>query len=121
MPHLLIAGHALDFTGWLESLKSLGDVARILAGFGVVTVLLAYLKHTLERRCWRSFKADVRKWVDRLVESGMRHPKELSEDEWKAECERRLSDAGFSPLQVKQLLDVSVVAAKGIAAGKVLM
>ena len=111
----------MDFTGWLESLKSLGDVARILAGFGVVTVLLAYLKHTLERRRWRNFKENVDDWVNLLVESGIRHPNELSEDEWKAECERMLTDAGFSPLQVKQLLDVGVVVAKGIATDKIFM
>lgn len=109
----------MGFTDWLESLKPLGDVASILAGFGLVTVFLAYLKHTAERRCWRNFKESVHDWVERLIKSQNRHPKELGEDEWKAVCERLLTDANFSPLQLTQVLEVSVVVAKGIAADKV--
>jgi len=52
------------------------------------------------------------------MKAGSRHPSELSEDEWKVECERMLSDVNFSPLQIEQLLDTSVVVAKGIVAEK---
>lgn len=111
----------MGFTDWLATLTPLGDVARILAGFGLVAVFLGYLKHTAERRCWRHFKDSVHDWVDRLVEAQSRHPSEIMEEEWKVVCERMLTDANFSPLQINQLLDVSVVVAKGIVADKILV
>jgi hypothetical protein len=49
----------LDFTAWVESLKSL---AQVLAGFGLVTVLLAYAKHAAERRRWKNYKLFVKSW-----------------------------------------------------------
>ena len=109
----------MDFTGWLESLKILDDVVGILAGLGLVAIFLGYFKHTAERRCWRNFKKRVHDWVDQLLESESRHPNEIQPDEWKVECERMLTDANFSPLQIRQVLDVSVVVAKGITADKV--
>ncbi len=109
----------MSFTEWLESLKQLSDVAKALAGLGFVTVLLAVIKHRVERRCWQSFKRIAHDWVERLIEGGDRHPDELSEHDWKAECERMLSDANFSPLQITQLLQVAVVVAMDIASEKI--
>ena len=94
------------------------DLARILAGFGLITVLLAILKRNADRRCWRSFKMHVDDWIDRLREAEQRHPRELDDDEWKAECERMLTDSKFSPIEIHQILDTSVIVAKGIAADK---
>ena len=111
----------MGFTEWLESLTPMVNLVRVLAGVGLITVLLAYLKRTAERRCWRSFKASVNDWSQRLVEAENRHPDQLSDDEWKIECERMLTDANFSPLEIKQILDISVVVAKGIAVDKILM
>jgi hypothetical protein len=108
----------LGFTEFLENLTPMVDLARILAGFGLITVLLAILKRNAERRCWRNFKMRVDDWVDRLRESGNHHPRELDDDEWKAECERMLTDAKFSPLEINQVLDTAVIVAKGIAADK---
>ncbi|MCG8587002.1 MAG: hypothetical protein MI757_20035 [Pirellulales bacterium] len=96
----------------------MADVARILAGLGLVTILLATLKRNAERRCWRRFKQGAEDWLDRLAEMERRHPRQLEEDEWKAECERILNDAKFSPLEINQVLELSVVVAKGIAAEK---
>jgi hypothetical protein len=106
----------LVFTNLLENLKPLGDLAQILAGFGVIAVLLAVLKRTSERRCWRNFKTRVDDWVNRLRESEGRHPRDFNDDEWKAACERMLSDARFSPLEITQVLDTSVIVAKGAVA-----
>ncbi len=93
----------MGFTEFLENLTPMVDLAQILAGFGLVTVFLAILKRNAERRCWRDFKARVDDWVDRLRESGNRHPRELGDDEWNAECERMLTDAKFSPLEIDRV------------------
>ena len=108
----------MAFTDFLENLTPLADLARILAGFGVVTVLLAILKRNAERRCWRNFKVRVNDWMERLREAEDRHPRELEDDEWKAACERMLTDSKFSPLEIDQMLDTSVIVAKAIAADK---
>ena len=103
---------------FFENLTPFGDLARILAGFGLITVLLAFLKRNAERRCWRKFKVLVGDWIDRLRETENRHPRELEDDEWKVECERMLTDSKFSPFEINQILDTSVIVAKGIAADK---
>lgn len=109
------------FTEWLESLTPMVNVVRLLAGLGLVTIFLAYLKHATERRCWRMFKQAAHDWVDRFVESENRHLSELTEDEWKSACERMLTHTNFGPLEIKQVLDLAVIVAKGIAADKVFM
>ena len=111
----------MGFTDWLESLTPIVNVVRVLAGIGLVTVLLAYLKRIAERRRWRNFKVSVHDRIDRLIELENRHPKDLSEEEWKSACERMLIDSNFTPLEVEQLLDVAVIAARGIAADRVFM
>lgn len=109
----------LGFTKLLENLTQLDSLAQILAGFGVITVLLAILKRNAERRCWRNFKVRVDDWTNRLHEAERRLV-DLDDDEWKAECERMLTDSKFSPLEIIQILDASVIVAKGIAANKFL-
>ena len=111
----------LTFTEWLDGLTPMVNLVRILAGLGLVTVLLAYLKRIVERRCWHNYKETVHDWVGRFVESEDRQLNQLSEDEWKAVCERMLTDAKFSPLEIRQILDTAVVVAKGIAADKIFM
>ena len=108
----------MGFTELLENLTPMVDLARILTGFGLITILLAILKRNAERRCWRNFKLAVDDWMERLRESEVRHPRDMEADEWKAECERMLTDAGFSPLEIHQVLETAVIAAKGIAADK---
>ncbi len=56
--------------------------------------------------------------MDRLRQSEERHPRELDDDEWKVACERLLTDSRFSPMEIDQILDTSVVVAKGIASDK---
>lgn len=111
----------MSFTEWLESLKQLGEIAKVVAGLGFVTVFLAVLKHGAERRCWRVFKRNIRRWVDRNLvvrdEGALRrHPSELSDDDWDVLCEQMLTNANFSPLQMKQIMGMAVTTAKGIAA-----
>ena len=115
----------MSFTEWLESLKQLGEITRIVAGLGFVTVFLAVLKHGAERRCWRFYKRNIRRWVDRQlavrdrVGELRRRPSELSDDEWDVLCEEMLANANFSPLQMKQIMGMAVTTAKGIAAEKI--
>lgn len=103
-------------TEFLQNLTPLVDLARILTGFGLIAVLLAFLKRNGERRCWRKFKAGVDDWIDDL-RSGDRHPNEIEGDEWKAKCEELLTDARFSPLEIHQILATSVIVAQGRVAG----
>lgn len=51
---------------FLSNLAAFANLAQILTGFGLVTVLLAILKRNAERRCWRNFKAYAHDWIDRL-------------------------------------------------------
>lgn len=102
----------------LEHLTPMVDLARIIGGFGLVTILLAILKRNAERRCWRSFKRFVDEWASDLAK--LETPRVPSrDDEWITVCERLLSDAKFSPLETHQLLDTAVLVAKGITADKV--
>ena len=110
----------MDFTTWIESLKPLTEIAQVLGGLGLVTVALAYVKHAVERRRWQGFKKRVEHWIDRELEAD-RHPRDFTIEDWRIECELRLFDSRFSPIQIEQLLDTAVVVAKGIAASKVFM
>lgn len=109
----------MGFTDWLESLTPTLNIVRILAGAGLVTVFLAYFKRIRERRCWRNFKMSVHDWVDQSFQVGFGHPDELESEEWETVCERMLTDANFSPIEIHQLLAVSIVVAKGIAADRI--
>jgi len=96
------------------------DVGRC-GSLGVVAAASAYIRHYIERRCWRNYKVRVGDWIERLEASGGRHPKELEEHDWRVECERMLYDSNFRRTQIQQLLETAIVAAKGIAAGKDLL
>lgn len=96
-------------------------VIQILSGLGLIAAASAYIRHFFERRCWRNYKMRVDDWIDRLEKSAGRHPKEIDEHDWRVECERMLYDSNFRPSQIQQLLDTSVIVAKGIAADRVLL
>jgi hypothetical protein len=111
----------LDFTAWDEKLKPAATVVQVFAGLGLTTALLAFARYYFERRCWRRFKRRVDGWIGQLEKSGELHPKQLRDHDWRVECERLLSDAYFGPAQVNDLLETSVVVAKGMAADKGLL
>jgi len=108
----------LGFVDMPQDLTLLAELARILAGLGLVTVVLAYLKRVAERRRWRGFKSRVRRWLDGLADDESRHPKDLLDDEWKADCEALLDASGFSPLEAAAVLDTAVLAAKKLASDR---
>lgn len=106
------------FTNFSESLKPLGELTQIIAGLGLITVLLASLKRGNERRSWRLFKLQVEEWLEQFRESEGRRPGDLQGDEWKAACERMLTVAKFSPMEINHLLDAAVIVSKGLAADR---
>jgi hypothetical protein len=110
----------LDFTQWLESIKPWTDLIQLFGGVGLAAVVLAYLKATVERRQWKLFKQRIDRWMEQELEAD-RHPRDLSDDEWKIECENNLFFAGFTPEQIQLLLDTAVIVAKGRAAARVFM
>ncbi len=111
---------AVSVREFFETLESMG-LATTLGGIGITAIVLASLKWFIDRRRWRQFKAAVHPWLDSLVKAELRHPKQLRESEWKAECERMLVDARYRPGEVVELLDLSVIVAKAIAANKVMI
>lgn len=105
----------------IEYLQFLADLSHALAALGLVTVVLSMLKRSTERRRSRTFKDGMDEWTDGLRAAGIRLDQHALEDELKAECERELYNAGFSPLEIAQILDVSLAVAKGIAVSKFLI
>jgi len=107
------------------------DIAQILAGLGVVTVALAFAKYSAERRCWRRFKRLADGWLNRQVELKefrLKQGKTSSSDSSVFEhdvltvvVEDMLSDAGFAPLHAQQLLEMSLLLVRGMAADKFLI
>ncbi len=102
----------------LENLTHMVALVQIVAGLGLVTILLAVLKQYGDRIRWRRFKLLVKEWVEGLWETEEIHPDELAANEWKVRCEQFLMKARFSPLESQQLLDMAVVVARGIVSEK---
>lgn len=105
---------------FFESLDSMGAV-RIFGSLGFAAIVIGLSRWFVDRRRWGHFKAAAHQWLEFLIESQNRHPKDLRESEWQAECERMLVDARFRPGEIVQLLDLAVIVSKAIAANKVLM
>jgi hypothetical protein len=104
-----------------QYLEFLGNLSQALAALGLVTVILSMLKRSFERRRWREFRYRMDEWTDRLRNAGMRLDSTSSDEVWRAECERKLFNAGFSPLEIPQVLDLSVAVAKELATSKFLV
>ena len=90
-----------------------------MAGLGLTAVfaaiLLAVLKRNAQLRRWQNFKDDLEGWAVGLLSTDDRHPKELDEEEWRAECESMLHDARFTPTEISQIMDLAIIAAKNHA------
>ena len=110
----------MDFTAWVEGVKPWTDLVQLFGGLGMATIVLAYLRATVERRRWESFRRRIDRWLDQELKAD-RHPRELSNEEWMVECERGLFNFGFTPTQVDTLLATAVIVAKGRAAAKIFM
>ena len=111
------------------------EIVQVLGTLGVVTVVLGFVKYSLERGNWRRFKRNADRWVSRQVE--LKHDDQdlsiandadentmsylFEDDVLTVVVERLLSDAGFTPLQTQQLLDMSLLLVRGMAADKFLI
>lgn len=98
----------------LENLTYLA-VVQIFAGLGFITIFLAYLKRYAERSRWDRYKVLVDDWMEDLRESEEVHPNDLTDLDWRVRCERLLTDAKFSPLEIHQVFNTAIIVAKGIA------
>jgi hypothetical protein len=130
-----LEGLQLDFTTWIESLKPMADLVQILAGLGLVTAALAYARYYLERHHWDQFKRQAANWLDRQValkeswpgesdresEESLTEQRVFQEDSLTVIVEKMLSNAGFTPLQIQQLLPTSLLIVRGMATDKFLI
>lgn len=78
-------------------------VAVVLGGFGGIAYLV---KFYWDRRRWRRFERLVEAYRSNSLE-------ELTDDEMQSLVAMKLVDAGFTPWQAKELLEVAVSVAKG--------
>jgi len=125
----------LDFTAWLETLKPMADLVQILAGLGLVTTALAYVKYYRERHHWDQFKQQANDWLDRQVALKESWPGESirESEETPAEqtvfqensltivVEKMLSNSGFTPFEIQQLLGTALLIVRGMATDKFLI
>jgi hypothetical protein len=91
-------------------------VVDVVGGLGLAVIfgaiLLAVLKRNAELRQWRHFKEDLSDWAEKLISTAGRHPKDLTEEDWKSECEAMLHDAQYTPSEVTQILELAIIVAK---------
>lgn len=125
----------MDFTTWVEGIKPMTEIVQILAGLGLVTAALAYAKDFVERRRWDQFKRLIDSWLNRQVESKEIRPAgtngeteaiptvlSMYDDEsLTIIVEQFLSDVGFTPLQIQQLLRMALLILRGMATDKFLI
>ena len=99
-----------------DTAEGLMPLVELASSVGLITVLgallLAVLKRNAESRRWRNFKQDLEGWARALVDYGDRHPKELRDEDWRAECEVMLYDSGFTPSEISEILDLAIIVAK---------
>jgi hypothetical protein len=100
--------------------EQLGSLSQILAALGAGTALLAVVKRYFEQRRWDKFKRRVVEWTDNMLAVGIRIDSRLADEEWRYECEIMLADVGFTPVEICQILDISIVVAKGTASTRFL-
>ena len=104
------------FDQLLETAKAIQPIVDSIAGIGLAaifgTILLAVLNRNSQLRRWRNFKDDLEDWADKLLSTHDRHPKELTDQEWRSECESMLYDAQFTPSEITEIMDLAIIVAK---------
>jgi len=104
------------FNSLVETASAIQPIVDFVAGLGLAAVfgavLLAVLKRNAQLRQWRNFKDDLEEWAAALLSAHNRHPKELSDEDWRAECETMLYDAQFTPIDITQVMDLAIIVAK---------
>lgn len=104
------------FDQLVETASAIQPIVDFVAGLGLIAVfgaiLVAVLKRYAQLRRWRHFKDDLEDWAAALVSKHDRHPKQLSDGDWRAECETMLSDAQFTATEISQIMDLAIIVAK---------
>lgn len=100
----------------IKTAEAIQPLVDFVAGLGFAAVfgavLLAVLKRNAQLKQWRNFKDDLEDWADKLVSKHHRHPNELTDEDWKSECETMLYDAQFTPSEITQIMDLAIIVAK---------
>jgi hypothetical protein len=84
---------------WIELSTSLG-----LAAAFVWSIRWYWYRHR-----WRRFEEAIRKWA----RDEHFFPEDLSSGEWKSLVAIKLSESWFSPTEIRELLDLAIIVAKG--------
>jgi len=103
----LIGGDGLDadtLLAWAKIILS-GAITAIL-----VPLAVYFARYYWDRRRWHTFEGLIRAWAQ--AEFGL---DDLTGEDWKALVATKLSDAGFEPIKIKELLDLAVWFAQGRA------
>jgi len=96
---------------------------------GAVTVILIpltiyFVRYYWDRRRWHAFEERVCVWARTQVEEGLLQiaddlTEAMKPEEWSALVVRELSEAGFEPTRIKELLEVAVSFAQGLASQQI--
>jgi hypothetical protein len=113
----------LDFTVPNEKFTLAAILVQIVASLGLITALLACVKYYVDTWRWRRYKFRIHDWINGLIKLSdeERHPKRFQDQDWRVECERMLTSAYFSPIEIIDLLETSVIVAKGMAVDRGLL
>lgn len=95
--------------------ETLANWAQIVLS-GAVTVILIplavyFVRYYWDRRRWHAYERLIRTWV----REDLRLPDDVSEEDWSALATTMLSEAGFEPAKIKDLNELAVWFAKGLA------
>jgi hypothetical protein len=82
---------------------------------GALTIILIplvvyFVKYWWERRRWQTFERLIRAWAREEIS-----PENFTEQEWNALTAMKLSEAGYEPTRIKELMELAVWFGKGLA------
>ena len=92
-----------------ETLLALGKVIISGALTAVLAPLAYYFtRYYWDRRRWHAFEGLIRDWTREEF-----FPEDMTESDWHALVATKLSESGFEPVKVNELLQLGVWSAKG--------
>lgn len=91
-------------------------IVEVFVGLGAVRLLGAIVALVWSRWRWEMFKRSIEAWLTGLEQDAGRHPKLLTEDEWRRQVANLLDQAYFGPAEVQTYLNLAVAFARGYAA-----
>ena len=84
---------------------------------GAVTIILVplaiyFVRYYWDRRRWHTYEGLIRAWAH---EEFFPDPDDMTDDDWNALAATKLSEAGFEPSRIVELMQLAVWFAKGRA------